>query len=306
VIVGKKVDARLFFFHRQASDGYDMTKPEQALAAVIEAAGPTAAWKDVDRIAEQWEDPTSDLAYLERTYTNRPVQASAQAFDAARWAELAEPGRVIPDGALVTLGFDGARSHDSTALVATEVATGHQQLVGLWEQPTSVAAGRLEDWEVSEADVDAAVAECFQRWDVWRMYADPPYWEGPLAHWRGRYGERRVIEWRTNRYRQMAASLQAYATAMATGELSHDGNPDFARHIGNACRRLLNFTDEKRQRMWVIQKETPGSPKKIDAGMAGDLSWEARNDAIAAGALNDNAGGVSLYVPGEEEEAAAP
>lgn len=301
VIDGKKSDARLFFFHRQASDGYDMTKPDQARAAVTEAAGPTAAWKDINRIAEQWQDPTSDLAYLERTYLNRPVQASAQAFDAARWAELAEPGRVIPDGALVTLGFDGARSHDGTALVATEVATGLQQLVGLWEQPMSLAAGRLEEWEVPEAEVDASVTESFQRWDVWRMYADPPYWEGPLSQWRGRYGERRVIEWRTNRYRQMAAALRAYTTAMAVGEVSHDGNAELARHIGNACRRALNFTDDQGQRMWVIQKETPGSPKKIDAAMAGCLSWEARNDAIAAGALNEEPGGISLYVPGEQE-----
>lgn len=300
VIEGKRADATLFFFHRQASDGYDMTKPEQARAAITEAAGPTAAWKDIDRIAEQWQDPTSDLAYLERTYLNRPVQASAQAFDLPRWRELGEPGREIPEGALVTLGFDGSRTHDATAVVATEVATGFQQLVGLWERPLSVAAGRLEDdWEVPEAEVDQVVVASFERWNVWRMYADPPYWEGPIAQWRGRYGDKRVIEWRTNRLRQTAESLRAYTIAMAMGELSHDGNADFARHIGNACRREINMTDE-RGRLFIIRKEKPDSPKKIDAAMAGALAWEARNDAIAAGMLHPPPGGVSLYVPGEE------
>jgi len=33
----------------------------------------------------------------------------------------------------------------------------------------------------------------------------------------------------------------------------------------------------------VIYKERPDSPFKIDAAMAGILSWEARCDAIAAG-----------------------
>jgi len=272
-----------------------MTDPKQALAAVIEAAGPTASWKDVDRIAEQWQDPTADLAYLERTYLNRPVQASAQAFDALRWAELADGEHIIPGGALVTLGFDGARSHDGTALVATEVATGFQQLVGLWEQPMSVAAGRAEGWEGPETEVDALIAETFERWNVWRMYADPPYWEGPISQWRGRYGEKRVIEWQTNRLRQMAAALRAYGTAMATGEVTHDGNADLARHVGNACRRVINLMDDQGQRMWVIRKERPDSPKKIDAAMAACLAWEARNDAIASGALDALARG-RVYV----------
>jgi hypothetical protein len=35
--------------------------------------------------------------------------------------------------------------------------------------------------------------------------------------------------------------------------------------------------------MYVIQKETPSSPLKIDAAAAAALSWEARGDAIASG-----------------------
>ncbi len=36
--------------------------------------------------------------------------------------------------------------------------------------------------------------------------------------------------------------------------------------------------------MWTIRKDRKDSLFKIDAAMAGCLSWEARNDAIAAGA----------------------
>ena len=57
-----------------------------------------------------------------------------------------------------------------------------------------------------------------------------------------------------------------------------------ARHIGNASRKPLNERDDKGAPLWVIQKETPDSPKKVDAAVAAVLAWEARNDAIAAGA----------------------
>jgi hypothetical protein len=34
-----------------------------------------------------------------------------------------------------------------------------------------------DDWEVPEDEVDQLVAYAFETWDVWRLYADPPYWE---------------------------------------------------------------------------------------------------------------------------------
>jgi stage V sporulation protein SpoVS len=36
--------------------------------------------------------------------------------------------------------------------------------------------------------------------------------------------------------------------------------------------------------MHTLSKDRPDSPSKIDGAMAGVLSWEARGDAIAAGA----------------------
>jgi len=104
-----------------------------------------------------------------------------------------------------------------------------------------------------------------------------------VAHWAGRFGEKRVFEWWTNRWKAMAYAIRNYANAMASGELSHDGSAGLARHIGNACRRLLLLRDEEGKQLWVMQKERPDSPHKIDAAMAGCLSWEARCDALASG-----------------------
>jgi phage terminase large subunit-like protein len=277
---GKIKDSRLFFFHRQASDQHDLTTPEGVRAAVIEASGPVAEWSDIDGICEQWRDPTSDKAYLERVWLNRLVRSSERAFDMLAYDKLADADYMPPNGDMITLGFDGARWHDATAVVGTHVETGFQMLLGLWERPELAADG---EWEVPADDVDGVVAEAFQRWNVWRMYCDPPYWESTVAGWAGRYGEKRVFEWWTNRQKPMAYAIKSYANAIVTGELLHDGNPHLRRHLGAAVRRNLRIRDEEGLPLWTIYKERPDSPFKIDAAMAGILSWEARNDALTAG-----------------------
>jgi phage terminase large subunit-like protein len=247
---------------------------------VIEASGPVAEWSDIDSIVEQWRDPTTDKAYLERVWLNRLVRASERAFDVERWNQLADPNYMPPDGDLITLGFDGSRWHDATALVGTHIQTGFQMLLGLWEKPEMID---LENWEVPMDDVKSVVDEAFNRWQVWRMYCDPPYWESIVAEWAGKYGEKRVVEWWTNRQKQMAYAIKSFVTAITSGELLHDGSPHLARHIGNAVRRILKIRDEEGHPLWTIYKERSDSPLKIDAAMAAILSWEARGDALTAG-----------------------
>jgi hypothetical protein len=246
---------------------------------VIEASGPVAEWSDIDGIVDQWGDPTADRAYLERVWLNRLVRASDRAFDVELWRALVDEDHVVPDGAMITLGFDGARWHDATALVGTEITTGYQWLVGLWEQPY-----KIEDWEVPADEVAVAVADAFDRWNVWRMYADPPYWESTVAEWAGRYGETRVVEWWTNRVKAMAYAVKAFDTAIRSGEISHDGSPHLTRHVGNAFRRMVAVRDDQGIQLWTIYKERSDSPHKIDGAMSAILSWEARCDALTAGA----------------------
>lgn len=281
VIEGRIKDTKFFYYHRQASESHDLTTERGLRAAIKEASGEAFSWTDVDGIMALWRDPTVDRSYFQRVWLNQIVRSSDRAFDVDRWRQLAKPGYSIPDRAVVTLGFDGARTFDSTALVATEVATGFQQVVGCWERPAHLRAD--EDWSVPEDEVDAAVADAFERWSVWRMYVDPPHWQGWLAAWAGRYGDKKVVAWWTNRYVQMAYALQAYADAIATGAVSHRGDEVLTRHLGAAFRRYLHQTDDRGQPLWVIQKERSDSPHRIDAAMAAVLSWRARMDALASG-----------------------
>lgn len=291
VIDGTVKDSRIFYFHREASDGYDLDDAEQRRAAVVEAAGPMAEWKDISGICQRYEDPKCDRPYWETVWLNRSRAASASAFDVPAWKASSIRGAKIPAGELVTLGFDGSRFRDSTGLVATRVSDGLQVVPGCWERPPNVTA-----WEVDKGAVSAAVAAAFEYWNVWRMYCDPYFWESEIAEWAGRFGDKRVIEFRTNQVRRMAPALRAYAQAIAQGEVPNDGDPRMVAHIGAAVKLVYPaMTDEEGAALWIIQKDRPDSPHKIDLDMAGCLSWQARNDAIASGALSLDEG-VEVHI----------
>lgn len=279
VQAGAKSDARLYFFHRQATEGaHDLTTREGVRAAVIEASGAIAEWSDIDGIAEQWDDPTADRAYLARVWLNQLVRSAAQAFDIERWRQLARPDHVVPENATITLGFDGSRTGDHTALVACEVATGHVWPLGIWDPAK-------HGGEVPVHEVEAVIEDAFHRYDVWRLYADPAYWETYVASWAGRYGEQRVIPWWTYRTRQMANAIRGLMSAIDAGDLHHSGDRTLTEHMGNAHRRQVPVRDEDGGQMFVIAKERPDSPHHMDGAMGVALAWEARTDAVASGLL---------------------
>lgn len=247
-----------------------------------------SSWVDLDRIDAEIVAllDLGDPAQAERFFLNRKQAAEGSAFDAGRWAELEDSGLVVADGELITIGVDGARWDDALAIVATGVESGHQWPLGIWERP--VNAG--DDYEHPEAEIDGVMVDAFERFSVWRAYVDPQKIEHLVDRWRGRWNQsedrqkQRVVEWWTNRPKPIGYAIRNYRAAQTAGDLSHDGDPVLARHVANARKQLLLVKDDDRKPLWTLSKDRKGSPNKIDAAMAGVLSWEARGDAIAAGA----------------------
>lgn len=237
---------------------------------------------DLDSIeAEAADLAAKDLAQAARFFGNVLTAASGRAFDPALWASRAAPEHRIEPRTKITLGFDGSRRVDHTALVACELTTGYLWPLGIWEP----VAG-----EISVAEVDAAIEAAFAEYEVVRLYADPPYWDESVARWAGRWGDR-VREWWTNRARPMAFALRAFAEAVETGDLRHcpSDHPLCAKlsaHIANAVRRPTSMLDDDGRPLWLVGKEAPGSAAKIDGLIAAVLAWEARTDAIASGVLD--------------------
>lgn len=300
---GRNKDPRLFYVYRWAGERnartgatYDLEVKAERIEAIAEATGPAGEFGpgQYEDIAEKWERHGADHGFLERVWLNRWKKSDEQAFDVVRWADLkhvggdveAELRPRIPRGALVTAGFDGARRKDATALVITELATGTQEVWGLWERPTEDEPGYDPNWEVDESLVQASVDDLFRVMDVWRLYADPPYWTDTVGKWAGKWPDR-VEEWWTNRHRIMAQKIRAYREAMASGTVGwsaadpHSG--DLGRHIGNAGRNgMPGMKDDDDEPLFILAKIHPD--RKFDAAMAGCLSYTAYLDGIKAGA----------------------
>lgn len=286
---GEVEEPELFYFHREASPGHDLSSLDGRVEAIREASGPAAEWSDLRGIAKQWDRPGIDGKYLERVWLNRWTQSEAQAFNAKRWkTDLLRPGFVIPKRAAVSVGFDGSRWKDVCALVVTHIDTGYQVRFRSWV-PEECPGG-----EVPVGEVDVAVDEIFGLWRVARFYGDPASgWDDPIARWAGKHGPKTVAYfWTDSRnLRKTASMCRAYAAAIDAGEVTHDGDEQFARHISNAQKRDLKMSDDEGKPLWVMQKERHDSPNKIDCAMAGGLSWQARLDALASGV--SKAGGLT-------------
>lgn len=271
-------DVSVLFDHIEAGE-FDWDDDEALIAALAYTYESAASWMDLEGIRAEIRDPETDRGDAERYFFNRRPETADAAFDLEHWDRNESGGWQPERGELVVLGFDGARYEDSTALVGCAVESGVLFLVGLWEKDDQ------PDWEVPEGEVSDRLAEAMATWDVWRMYGDPPYWESTMAAWQGQWGEKRVVEWHTNRRRPMAYACRSFATAMRAGVLRHDGDPDLRRHVGNAYREdMPQIKDDDGRPMWRVRKERPRSPRKIDAAVAAILAWEARSDAVAAGA----------------------
>lgn len=276
---GKVEEPDTFFYHRGTSDeNAKFDTMEHRLIALREASGSkeNAELRDIYSVAQMWDQPGQDVAYLERVWANRWVQASANAFDVRKFKALGDPSLRIPKGAFVTLGFDGAQTQDSTALIMTDIETGIQNPVGIWERPRDA-----ETWHVPTSEVYDAVRYAFRDYDVYALYGDPPYWQEAMATW-GEEFEGKVVEWWTKRTDQMYYALRSYVEAIDSGDLGHNADKTFVQHIGNAGKNELSQVDDEGRNKYRLAKIDKN--RKFDGAMAAVLSWQARLDALKKGA----------------------
>ncbi len=281
---GNVEQPRLFFYSRWAGPEFkDLSSRDQRIAAIKSATGPIAGEWGPDqyvRIADDWERVGNDKAYWERVWLNRWRQSGAAMFDVKNVKTIR--GVEIPPGAFIASGFDGSKRKDSTAMVITDIATGYQQLVGLWEKDDN-----NPDWEVDTHDVAQTLSEVRLKWRHWRMYGDPPYWTEELASWAALYpGE--IAEVWTNQQRRMSDFIRAYLEALDSGACTIVGTDkqisDMLRHLGNAGRRELNILDDEGKPRHLMCHQDGRLADKYDAAVAAVLSWAACLEARRRGA----------------------
>jgi hypothetical protein len=182
-----------------------------------------------------------------------------------RW--LPEPA----PGTKICLGFDGSDSDDWTAIKA-------ETIDGLLFTPRYGPDSRPTIWNPTEwngkiprSEVHVAVGEIFDRFEVARMYCDPPDYRSEIGDWALEHGEDHVFEWATFRGVPMHAELERFLVDLQTGRLTHDGCPLTTINMLNAVKIA------RRDQRYVLGK--PAQHQKIDIAMSGVLAHAAASDA---------------------------
>ena len=182
-----------------------------------------------------------------------------------------------PHGTQVCLAFDGSETSDFTVIKA-ETREGHI-FTPRWGTQGTIWDPAQHGGRIPKPQVSEAVADLFSRFDVARMYCDPPYWGTEIEEWAAEYGEERVIKWATYRAVPMHAATERFLADLNSGRITHDGCPITARHMANA--RMAPRRDGR----YMLAK--PDAARKIDGAVTTVLVHEAAADARAAGWLEE-------------------
>jgi hypothetical protein len=243
---------------------------DESLVRAIAFVYDDCFWMDQRTIRSKVLDPRTPRDVSRRFYLNQPTASVDAWVTPMEWAALADPSRVVADGEQVVLFFDGSKSRDATALVGCCVSDGHIFTVGVWEPNPS----HDDTDSVPVAEVDYTVRQAFERWSVVGFFADVREWESFVkVSWPQDLADGLTIQavtggrepspiaWDMRSHsHEFGIACELTATEIAERAFTHDGDSRLARHVANARRRPSRGVVS-------IGKESPDSPKKIDAAV---------------------------------------
>jgi hypothetical protein len=264
----------IFKFYRQppANLSYLNKRERHKIHEIVYDGSP---WVDLAAIeSEAAELLETDPTQAERFFGNRLVQGLGSYMPEALWE--ASKAAVPSTETRITLGFDGSRSGDWTAIRA-ETADGYRftPTYGPDSRPTWWNPAEWPDGRIPRGEVDSAVQELFAKYEVGRMYVDPRHWETQADAWALNYGDDVVVMWPTNQIGRMFEALSRFIEDTSERSTTHDGDTT-ARLHAFAARKVAKQGDK-----YVLGK--PSENQKIDILMADVLAHEAAADMRAQG-----------------------
>lgn len=252
----------------------------------VEIARGDSYWLPVDEIVLSILDTKNPITESRRKFLNQ-VNASEDSWIApTQWDRIAlyDKSFALQKGERITLGFDGSKSNDWTALVACRVHDGMLFLIQSWNPE------QYPNNEVPRDHVDATVRSCFQAYDVVAFRADVKEFESYVDQWGNDFKDRLSVNASPNNpvafdmrgnQKRFAFDCERFLDAVLERELNHDGNPILRAHVLNAKRFPTTYD------AIAIRKATKASKKKIDAAVCAVLAFGARQEFLMS---NHNVG----------------
>lgn len=289
VLAGNAVDTGLLYDALEApadtpvSEIAELTEdPEayekalQKLREGIEIARGDAVWLDIETLVQSILDVRNDVTESRRKFLNQ-INAAEDSWIAPReWdACLDKDLRPLEPGDAITLGFDGSKGNDWTALVACRVEDGALFPIKVWNP-------EKYEGQIPREQVNATVEWCFGTYDVRAMRADVREFEAYIDKWSTKYGKKLKIkatpkhpiafDMRGNQ-KQFTLDCERFEDAVIEGQIVHRGDPVLRQHILNAHRRPNNHGV-------AIGKASKDSSRKIDAAVCAVLAYGARQELL--------------------------
>lgn len=237
--------------------------------------------EQIPGIVQSFTDTSIPSSQQRRMWYNQIVSVEEQAFAVDEIEAIVDrktTGTIddLRSGDRITLGFDGSRTDDATALVAYRLSDKMVVPLAIWEKPDTVT-----DWHVPTDDVDSMVGMAFARYDIIAFYADVKDWESYIARWSELYRENLLV--RASASNSIGYDMRGHRSDIAflnetligmvrEGEIKLNANSRLRTHFLNAERRWtgghLSFGK-------IGGRE---SPRKIDALIAASLAIKAAID----------------------------
>lgn len=250
---------------------------EKLREGILVARG-DSTWLPVDDIIKSILSTKNSISESRRKFLNQVNASEDSWLSPQEWDRIAV---IDKDAGLqpkdkITLGFDGSKSNDWTALVACRVSDGRLFLIKVWD-PAKFGG------EVPREDVDATVHSVFSRYEVVAFRADVKEFEAYVDQWGRLYKKKMRVNASPNnpvafdmrgQQKRFALDCERLEDAVLEREVSHDGNPVLRQHVLNAKRHPTSYD------AIAIRKATKDSSKKIDAAVCAVLAFGARQDYL--------------------------
>lgn len=257
--------------------GDDETLYAELLRQYGDSARERGGWVNIrGRIMHEVRSKRFLEADRRRFFLNEIVVGESVFVDPIRWDLYARPDEALKPKETITLGFDGAKYRDATALIASRMSDGRLFELRIWERPSTAD----RDWRVPSAEVDQHVKDVFDAYQVLVMFADPWRWQDYLDAWSAKYPDR-VVEFPTNSEQRMDKALERFTTAFGNGEITHDGSEKLTTHMKNAVlvkgsKKKPRPGEEDGLATHYLKLAKRGDGFLIDGAVGGVLAHEAR------------------------------
>lgn len=282
--------SKILYDARVAPPGVDLADLG-SLTAALEWVYGDCEWKrdkrrrlNVHPIVERIWSPMASPSESRRKYLNQPTVHEESWTTPDLFSLCAAPRKVSADEEIV-LFFDGSKSRDATAVVACAMSDGYTFVPRWAGGPTIWEPDPNDDDDVVPVvDVDVAVGQLFDEHNVVGFFGDVQEWESFVkVEWPKRFAavldannervgrapvmassstkDPQPIAWDMRGHvSEFTRACELVCAEITDRSFAHDGHPVLVRHVGNA---------RNRPNRWGVSigKESPGSPRKIDAAV---------------------------------------